>query len=175
MPELRSGVRRGGRVPPPLVVDREARRPRTRATAKKASDGAGSLVGWRRASVGKGKPASKGRPRGRPSKKAAAVARLIVTEDEGEGEGKVSDQVKEVVVVVKELEQRGGVAAVDRRNLELLHEAQGKMMGDDSGGLSANRAAGQEEEGSTAPFPEKVDILTLLVFFYYLCLIGYII
>lgn len=174
MPELRSGVRRGGRVPPPLVVDREARRPRTRATAKKASDGAGSLVGWRRASVGKGKPASKGRPRGRPSKKAAAVARLIVTEDEGEGEGKVSDQVKEVVVV-KELEQRGGVAAVDRRNLELLHEAQGKMMGDDSGGLSANRAAGQEEEGSTAPFPEKVDILTLLVFFYYLCLIGYII
>ncbi|PRQ55222.1 hypothetical protein RchiOBHm_Chr1g0322201 [Rosa chinensis] len=29
------------------------------------------------------------------------------------------------------------------------------MMADDSGGLSANKAAGQEEEGSTAPFPEK--------------------
>ncbi|KAH0449490.1 hypothetical protein IEQ34_020182 [Dendrobium chrysotoxum] len=157
MPELRSGVRRRGRAPPPLVVDREIRRPRTRATAKKASDGAGSPVAWRRASVGKAKPVAKGRPRGRPSKKTAAVARLIVTEDEGEGEGKVSDQVKEVIVV-KEVEKRGGVAAVDRGNLELLHEVQGKMMGDDSGGLSANKAAGQEEEGNTAPFPEKVQV-----------------
>ena len=33
-----------------------------------------------------------------------------------------------------------------------------KKMGDDSGGLSANKAAGQEEEGSTAPFPERVSI-----------------
>ncbi|KAJ0960214.1 hypothetical protein J5N97_001957 [Dioscorea zingiberensis] len=31
-------------------------------------------------------------------------------------------------------------------------------MADDSGGLSANKAAGQEEEGSTAPFPEKVQV-----------------
>ena len=31
------------------------------------------------------------------------------------------------------------------------------VMADDSGGLSANKAAGQEEEGSTAPFPEKVS------------------
>ena len=30
------------------------------------------------------------------------------------------------------------------------------MMADDSGGLSANKATGQEEEGSTAPFPERV-------------------
>ena len=29
-------------------------------------------------------------------------------------------------------------------------------MGDDSGGLSANKVTGQEEEGSTAPFPERV-------------------
>ncbi|PRQ56044.1 hypothetical protein RchiOBHm_Chr1g0331421 [Rosa chinensis] len=28
-------------------------------------------------------------------------------------------------------------------------------MADDSGGLSASKAAGQEEENSTAPFPEK--------------------
>ncbi|KAG6630077.1 hypothetical protein CIPAW_14G130200 [Carya illinoinensis] len=31
-------------------------------------------------------------------------------------------------------------------------------MADDSGGLSANKAAGQEEEGNTAPFPEKVTV-----------------
>ncbi|GMJ00896.1 Photoregulatory Protein Kinase 1, MUT9P-LIKE-KINASE 4, Arabidopsis EL1-like 2 [Hibiscus trionum] len=31
-------------------------------------------------------------------------------------------------------------------------------MGDDSGGLSANKAAGREEEGSTAPFPERVQV-----------------
>ncbi|KAK8635327.1 hypothetical protein V6N13_004068 [Hibiscus sabdariffa] len=32
------------------------------------------------------------------------------------------------------------------------------VMGDDSGGLSANKAAGREEEGSTAPFPERVQV-----------------
>ncbi|KAB2015472.1 hypothetical protein ES319_D08G027400v1 [Gossypium barbadense] len=31
-------------------------------------------------------------------------------------------------------------------------------MGDDCGGLSANRAVGQEEEGNTAPFPERVFV-----------------
>ncbi|XP_010044967.2 casein kinase 1-like protein HD16 isoform X2 [Eucalyptus grandis] len=31
-------------------------------------------------------------------------------------------------------------------------------MGDESGGLSANKAGGQEEEGSTAPFPERVQV-----------------
>ncbi|XP_042418506.1 casein kinase 1-like protein HD16 [Zingiber officinale] len=31
-------------------------------------------------------------------------------------------------------------------------------MADDSGGLSANKAAGQEEEGNTIPFPEKVQV-----------------
>ncbi|KAL5563376.1 hypothetical protein UlMin_033719 [Ulmus minor] len=31
-------------------------------------------------------------------------------------------------------------------------------MGDESGGLSANKAAGQEEEGNTPPFPEKVQV-----------------
>lgn len=158
MPELRSGARRGGCAPPHLVVDREIRRPRTRAAARKASDEArplGVTVALKRASTEKAKPAGKGRPRGRPLKKAATAARLIVTEDEGEG--KVSDQVKEIVVG-KEEEKKRGVVGVDCRNLELLHEVQGKMMGDDSGGLSANKAAGQEEEGNTAPFPEKVQV-----------------
>lgn len=38
-------------------------------------------------------------------------------------------------------------------------EGEGKaVMADDSGGLSANKAAGQEDEGTTVPFPEKVQV-----------------
>lgn len=33
----------------------------------------------------------------------------------------------------------------------------------DSGGLSANKAGGQEEEGNTAPFPEHVRFFLLLL------------
>ena len=33
------------------------------------------------------------------------------------------------------------------------------MGDDDSGGLSANKVVSQEEEGNTAPFPEKVSAL----------------
>ncbi|GFZ20768.1 protein kinase family protein [Actinidia rufa] len=32
------------------------------------------------------------------------------------------------------------------------------VMGDDSGGLSANKVNGKEEEGSTTPFPERVQV-----------------
>lgn len=43
-------------------------------------------------------------------------------------------------------------------------EVELEAMGDESGGLSANKAGGQEEEGSTAPFPERVCV-SLLAFF----------
>ena len=40
-------------------------------------------------------------------------------------------------------------------------------MGDyDSGRLSANKAVGQEEEGNTAPFPEKVFFFFLILIFF---------
>lgn len=45
-------------------------------------------------------------------------------------------------------------------------------MGDESGGLSANRAAGQEDEGNTVPFPEKVfsfGIGLICVWFWFPC------
>ncbi|KAL4382961.1 hypothetical protein GQ457_15G029100 [Hibiscus cannabinus] len=47
-----------------------------------------------------------------------------------------------------------------RQGKELVEVHKGKEagMGDNSGGLSANKAAGQEEEGSTAPFPERVQV-----------------
>ncbi|XP_065861739.1 casein kinase 1-like protein HD16 isoform X1 [Euphorbia lathyris] len=41
---------------------------------------------------------------------------------------------------------------------DILDKANVGVMGDDSGGLSANKAVGQDEEGSTAPFPEKVQV-----------------
>ena len=44
-------------------------------------------------------------------------------------------------------------------------EKKGAVMGDDSGELSANKAVGQEEEGSTAPFPERVCLWFCLVNF----------
>ncbi|XP_030547560.2 casein kinase 1-like protein HD16 [Rhodamnia argentea] len=64
-------------------------------------------------------------------KKAKRGRAGVASEREGEGEGEEGDKEKEV-----ELE----------------------AMGDESGGLSANKAGGQEEEGSTAPFPERVQV-----------------
>ncbi|CAN0899726.1 Casein kinase 1-like protein HD16 [Linum grandiflorum] len=67
------------------------------------------------------------------------------------------------VVVISDREESGGqgkahhlVPTVDleaRQQIEKVGE-----MDDQSGGLSANNAAGQEEEGTTAPFPERVQV-----------------
>ncbi|KAD5961699.1 hypothetical protein E3N88_13172 [Mikania micrantha] len=40
----------------------------------------------------------------------------------------------------------------------LKSEEKGVQMGDASGGLSANKVTGQEEEGNTAPFPDRVQV-----------------
>ena len=40
----------------------------------------------------------------------------------------------------------------------------------DSGGRSADKAPGAEEEGSTAPLPEKVFFLFLIYYYYYYCI-----
>lgn len=48
-----------------------------------------------------------------------------------------------------------------RKGKERVEEEEKPAMGDDSGGLSANKAAGQEEEGNTAPFPERVCVFLL--------------
>ncbi|XP_008797930.2 casein kinase 1-like protein HD16 isoform X3 [Phoenix dactylifera] len=156
MPELRSGARRGGRAPPPAAaVDRPARKPRTRA-AKKPAGAAAAATGVRRRVRTRAearRPAAKGRPRARSAKRL-----VLVDEEDGKGEGevRVSDQSKEVVVVEEE-EKRGGRGK--RVEEGVKEEVRGKgMMGDDSGGLSANRVAAQEEEGSTAPFPERVQV-----------------
>ncbi|KAK4777783.1 hypothetical protein SAY87_017970 [Trapa incisa] len=53
------------------------------------------------------------------------------------------------------------VAEAEQKFLEEEKEVKSKekgAMGDNSGGLSANKAGGQEEEGNTAPFPEHVQV-----------------
>lgn len=41
---------------------------------------------------------------------------------------------------------------------EEVEEIEG-VMGDESGGLSANKGVAQEDEGNTTPFPERVCVL----------------
>lgn len=66
---------------------------------------------------------------------------------------KQKDQEEDQVIVISERdsdsERRKGKEKVEQEKVR-------PAMGDDSGGLSANKAAGQEEEGNTAPFPERV-------------------
>ncbi|XP_009382978.2 casein kinase 1-like protein HD16 [Musa acuminata AAA Group] len=154
MPELRSGVRRRGRSPPtpaPPAVDRPLRNTRARAAAAAAAakkpEPAGVAAGGSRrvrTRAAAPRPASaKGRQRVRSAK-----GRQILVEEE---EGRESDRLKDVVLVEEEKRGKGLVSQAE--------EARGKeMMGDESGGLSANRAARQEEEGNTNPFPEKVQV-----------------
>ncbi|CAL9068602.1 unnamed protein product [Musa banksii] len=153
MPELRSGVRRRGRSPPtpaPPAVDRPLRNTRARAAAAAAAkkpEPAGVAAGGSRrvrTRAAAPRPASaKGRQRVRSAK-----GRQILVEEE---EGRESDRLKDVVLVEEEKRGKGLVSRAE--------EARGKeMMGDESGGLSANRAARQEEEGNTNPFPEKVQV-----------------
>ncbi|RWW43408.1 hypothetical protein BHE74_00050942 [Ensete ventricosum] len=148
MPELRSGARRRGRSPPtpvPPAVDRPLRNTRARAAAAKKPEPAGVAAGGSRrvrTRAAAPRPASaKGRQRVRSAK-----GRQILVE---EGEGRESDRLKDVVLVEEEKRGEGLVSQPE--------EKRGKeMMGDESGGLSANRATRQEEEGNTNPFPDKV-------------------
>lgn len=83
----------------------------------------------------------------RPRPRTRLAAKKLKAKQEGGQEGKGN---KKPVIVISE------------KDCELERKEKGKKvnnnkkMGDDSGGLSANKAAGQEEEGSTAPFPERV-------------------
>ncbi|THU69841.1 hypothetical protein C4D60_Mb08t18660 [Musa balbisiana] len=149
MPELQSGVRRGGHAPPPPTeaVDRPLRNTRARAAAKKPAPAEVAVVVGRRGRTraAPSRPVAKGRQRVRLAKERRDLVE--------EGEGKGSDQLKEVIVVVEEEEKKG------KERANLAEEIRGKeIMGDDSGGLSANKVAVQEEEGNTTPFPKKVQV-----------------
>lgn len=154
MPELRSGVRRG-RAP---AVDK--RRRKSQAAEKKAEHLVGNFVKTRAA-------AAKEAAEAKAKAKAADVAprrgrgaRLLVGAAK-KGKGKE----EEVIVVSEGTKVEGGERGREREGGFLPEEkveggedligGREKIMGDDSGGLSANKVTA-EEEGSTAPFPEKV-------------------
>jgi len=155
MPELRSGVRRG-RAP---VVDK---RRRQNQAEKKSEHLVGNFIKTRAAAA---KEATEAKAKAKA--KAAEVAprrgrgaRLGGTAKKGKGK----EEEKEQVIVVSEGtkveggEREGG--SLPRSGGEGGKTGVGDrgIMGDDSGGLSANKVTGQEEEGSTAPFPERVQV-----------------
>ncbi|CAL5357936.1 unnamed protein product [Camellia sinensis] len=145
MPELRKGVRRG-RDP----VDQRRRNP-----AKKSEHLVGNYIKTRAAVA-----------------KEAAEAKAAAAEEAGERKrrgarlvGAVKKRKEEQVVVisedkkVEEGEKEGGsLPASGGEGAEAAIGKKRDTMGDESGGLSANKVTGQEEEGNTAPFPEKVQV-----------------
>lgn len=144
MPELRGRARRG-RDP----VDQRAKRSehlvgnyiRTRAAVAKAR------AVEEAAAAGKGKAVVVAATRPRVARKRQRKGQVIVI-----SEGQTGSK-KEKSEKVAEEEERGFL----RDKEEGGGGGKRDMMGDDSGGLSANKATGQEEEGSTAPFPERVS------------------
>lgn len=142
MPELRRGVRRG-RDP----IDQRAKRSehlvgnyiRTRAAVAKAR-------AVEAAAAGKGKAVVVEAPRvARRRQRKGQV--IVISEGQGGSEKERSEKPAE--------EEEGGFLG-DKEGGGGVGKKE--MMGDDSGGLSANKATGQEEEGSTAPFPERVQV-----------------
>ncbi|CAN6693509.1 unnamed protein product [Malus baccata var. baccata] len=130
MPELRRGVRRGRARVASKPSDPPPRSRRTRATV--AREAAAEAVV---------------RPRTR-----LAVRKLKEEEKQEPVPVPVPEEDPVIVISVKDSDSEGS------KGEEKVEEDKKAVMADDSGGLSANKAAGQEEEGSTAPFPEKVQV-----------------
>ncbi|XP_059429633.1 casein kinase 1-like protein HD16 [Corylus avellana] len=86
-------------------------------------------------------------PVGNYVKTRAAVARAKKLKLEKEEE-------QQQVIVISERDS----GSERKKGKKVVGKEEKGLMADDSGGLSANKAAGQEEEGSTAPFPEKVTV-----------------
>lgn len=159
MPELQRGVRRGRapvtpntsrrRIPPAkrsehlvgnyiktrAAVAKEAAEARAKERAVEIE---GNLADRKRTRLGK--------RRKEKEKKSEQV--IVLSERESESERKRGKRVQ-VEEEQKGGEERGRVGGVGKEG----------VMGDESGGLSANnKVTGQEEEGSTAPFPERVQV-----------------
>jgi hypothetical protein len=92
-------------------------------------------------------------PVGNYVKTRAAVARAKKLKLEKEEE-------HQQVIVISERDS----GSERKKGKKVVGKEEKGPMADDSGGLSANKAAGQEEEGSTAPFPEKVCAFLMVDF-----------
>lgn len=131
MPELRRRVRRGRARLAPRGSDSDSPLPLRKYVKT-------------RAAVAREAAAAKASPRPRRRVAAAGNRRLkksrviLIPESDRDSDGQEK---------FEEEEEKGG------------GKGEGKaVMADDSGGLSANKAAGQEDEGTTVPFPEKVQV-----------------
>ncbi|XP_043693612.1 casein kinase 1-like protein HD16 isoform X2 [Telopea speciosissima] len=156
MPELRSGVRRA-RAP---IVD-QGRKTRGRV-AKKSEPVVGNCIRTRAAvakeaakaeAVRIGVKTRAGKPRTRLAVRNRAKAAVIVISEKNGVSGR--DRVREAP---EEGKDKAGDRIANLGDKVWADNRKKEMMGDDSGGLSANKAGGQEEEGSTAPFPERVQV-----------------
>ncbi|KAE9462307.1 hypothetical protein C3L33_05785, partial [Rhododendron williamsianum] len=133
MPELRSGPDRGRGAP---VDQRRRRKPvplvgnyvKTRAAVAKE------------AAEAKAAAAAAGRKRG------GARARAKKKREEEE---------EKVIVILEDKEEKGREGLIEERE-NLVEERE--RMADESGGSSANKVTGKEEEGTTPPFPDKVQV-----------------
>uniref|UniRef100_A0A6N2K8A0 non-specific serine/threonine protein kinase n=1 Tax=Salix viminalis TaxID=40686 RepID=A0A6N2K8A0_SALVM len=103
---------------------------------------------------------AKKRPRTRLESK-----RLKEKEEEGDNSNRNRNKNRRVeeeeegkkVILISESDKKGKNLLVDIEEEEKV-ETLKVPMADESGGLSANKAGGQEEEGNTAPFPDKVQV-----------------
>ncbi|KAK9128521.1 hypothetical protein Syun_017318 [Stephania yunnanensis] len=165
MRELRSGVRRGRapvvdqcrkaggggrggvRKSEPLVVG-SCVRTRAAVAKEEAARIAGGGGGGSSSGAKEEVPAVRPRTRLEVARNRAKAAAVILISDKDDSESGESDRIREI-----EERDSGRKEIVKAEN-----PRKDIMMGDDSGGLSANKAGGQEEEGNTAPFPERVQV-----------------
>ncbi|KAJ1383225.1 Serine/threonine-protein kinase, active site [Sesbania bispinosa] len=66
-------------------------------------------------------------------------------------------KTRAAVAAAKKLEEEKAVIVISERDSDINKEKE-DLMGDESGGLSANKGLPQEDEGNTAPFPERVQV-----------------
>lgn len=96
------------------------------------------------------------------AKEAAAVAAEAVV--------KVGNKARRRTEKEKEEKERGLTKAKAKEKAVIVISegeediGKGVEMADGSGGLSANKVTGQEEEGNTAPFPERVCTMHYICF-----------
>ncbi|MED6143100.1 Casein kinase 1-like protein hd16 [Stylosanthes scabra] len=132
MPELRSGPRRGR-----AQVGRKTAEPTSPATNYVKT----------RAAIARAAAATAAAAVERPRTRLAAK--------------KLEQEEKPVIVISEEEEEEEEEAESDverAKNKKSEERIEVGVMGDESGGLSANKGVAQEDEGNTAPFPERVQV-----------------
>ncbi|KNA14903.1 hypothetical protein SOVF_103060 [Spinacia oleracea] len=82
---------------------------------------------------------------------------IVVSEKETQSKERESEAVEEEEELEEEEEEE--LEEEEEEELELESEEEEEMLGDDSGGLSANnKGTGQDDDGNKSPFPERVQV-----------------